>query len=941
MAKEPESQISEEGGNAGSSHPQDAPASALPKTYNPREIEPKWAEFWHRHGLFTPVGGEERKTFSVVIPPPNVTGSLHLGHALNSTLQDIYVRYHRMLGYDALWLPGMDHAGIATQVVVERRLAQEGLTRHDLGREKFLERVWSWKEEYAERIRSQWRKLGLSVDFTRERFTLDEGYVRAIREVFVRLYEEGLIYRAPYIVHWDPVAQTVLSDLEVIYKEVEGKLYYVRYPLADGSGHIVVATTRPETMLGDVAIAVHPEDERYRKLVGKEAILPLVGRRLPILADDAVDPEFGTGAVKITPAHDPLDFEIGRRHGLEAVVVIDSYGRMNENAGPYRGLDRFACREKIAEDLAREGYLEKVERHVHAVGHSQRTDAVVEPYLSTQWFVRMKPLAERALAALREGRGPRFVPERFEKIYVHWLENVRDWVISRQLWWGHRIPAWYCEDCGATTVSREDVHTCPVCGSPRVRQEEDVLDTWFSSALWPFVTLGWPEETEDLQRFYPADLLVTGHDILFFWVARMVFMALPFTGKVPFRDVYLHGLIRDEEGRKMSKSVGNVVDPLEVVDTYGADALRFMLSTGVAPGQDMRFRWDRAEAARNFANKIWNATRFVLMNLGNEDLPFDLASPEGILEFAAARTTFAPEDRWILHRLAETAERVTELLERYEVGEAGRALYDFLWDEFCDWYVELAKGPIYDGPPEARRRVRAILAFVLDHAFRLLHPFMPFLTEELWQKLPHTSRVAPVLPHPSRVTSLVLAPWPTTAGVTLEAFRADADVSLLGRFQEIVRLVRNLRAEVGVPPQTKIPLHVRVDAEEASVVFRTFAGAFERLARAELVRVGRDVKRPPTSLTLVFSGGEGYVPLEDLVDLDSEIARLRRELDRLDGELERVRRKLLNPDFTARAPEEVVSKERAKEAEYRELRERVRSRLEELTRAASERRKKS
>ena len=653
--------------------------STMPKTYDPKQAESKWYDYWMKGGYFQAGEDPDKEPFTIVIPPPNVTGNLHIGHALNNTLQDILIRFKRMQGYDALWLPGMDHAGIATQSRVEAKLREEGVSRHELGREKFLDVVWRWKDEYSKNIANQWRKMGLSLDYSRERFTLDEGLSEAVKEVFVKLYEKGLIYRGEYIINWDPVAKTALSDIEVIHKEVQGALYHIRYPLADGSGSVQVATTRPETMLGDTALAVHPDDERYQHLIGKEVVLPLTGRKIPVIADEYVDQEFGTGVVKITPAHDPNDFEVGNRHELPRILVMDESGKMNENAGKYQGMDRFDCRKQVVKDLENEGYLIRVEEHVHSVGHSERSGAVVEPYLSTQWFVAMKPLAQRAIQAQKKGEGVRFVPERFEKIYFNWIENVRDWCISRQLWWGHRIPAWYCGQCSEMTVAREEPKTCPHCGSDQLKQDEDVLDTWFSSGLWPFSTLGWPEETGDLKRYYPTDVLLTGYDIIYFWVARMIFLALEFTDDIPFKNVLFTGLVRDAEGRKMSKSLGNGIDPMEVIDQYGADAMRYMLSTGCTPGNDQRFRFERVEAARNFANKIWNASRFALMHLeGVEEDDLSLTGP------------FSTADQWILHRLNETVRDVTRLLNRFDFGEAGRVLYNFIWDEFCDWYIEFA-----------------------------------------------------------------------------------------------------------------------------------------------------------------------------------------------------------------------------------------------------------
>jgi valyl-tRNA synthetase len=874
----------------------------LPTAYDPKQAEEKWYDFWLKGKYFEAGKDREKKPFTIVIPPPNVTGNLHIGHALNSTLQDILIRFKRMQGYDALWLPGMDHAGIATQARVEAKLREQGISRHDLGREKFLEEVWKWKKEYAANIASQWRKMGLSLDYSRERFTLDEGLSNAVKEVFVRLYEKGLIYRGNYIINWDPAARTAISDIEVIYKEVKGALYHIQYPLKDGSGHIRVATTRPETMLGDTAVAVHPEDERYKHLIGKTVVLPLTGREIPIIADEYVDPEFGSGAVKITPAHDPNDFEVGLRHNLPQIIVMGEDGRMNENAGKYQGLDRFECRKQIVRDLQEAGYLIQIEEHVHSVGHSERSGAVIEPLLSTQWFVKMKPLAERAITAQKNGKGVRFVPERFEKIYLHWIENVRDWCISRQLWWGHRIPAWYCDDCGEMTVARTEPSTCPSCGGSRLRQDEDVLDTWFSSALWPFSTLGWPDRTDDLKRYYPTNVLVTGYDIIYFWVARMIFTALEFTDEIPFRDVIFTGLVRDAEGRKMSKSLGNGVDPMDVIEKYGADAMRFMLSTGCTPGNDQRFRWERVEAARNFANKIWNASRFALMHL------------EGVSrEELKLKGPFSTADRWILHRLNETVRDLTRLFDRYDFSEAGRVLYNFIWDELCDWYIEFAKLPLYGEDEEAKRVTRSVLVHVLDQSLRLLHPIMPYITEEIWQHLPIVGE------------SITIASWPEVN----EAFHAPEAVKEMQVLIEAIRAVRNIRAEMEVAPKHQIELLVRPDAETEAVFTRNEA-AIRRLCGVSKLIVAPELTRPEKSMTAVVTGAELFLPLAGLVDVEKTIARLEAELKKLNAEVERVEKKLSNPGFTAKAPAHVVEAERQKGEEYKEKREKVLARLQEL-----------
>ncbi|CAG5089559.1 Valyl-tRNA synthetase [Thermobacillus xylanilyticus] len=877
-------------------------AIAMPTTYDPKSAEKKWYDYWIKGRYFEAGRRKDAKPFTIVIPPPNVTGMLHIGHALDCTLQDILIRTKRMQGYDALWLPGTDHAGIATQTRVEATLREQGISRYDLGREKFLEKVWEWKEHYANTIREQWAKMGFSLDYSRERFTLDEGLSRAVREVFVRLYEKGLIYRGKRIINWDPAARTALSDIEVVYKEVQGALYHLRYPLKDGSGHITVATTRPETMLGDTAVAVHPEDERYKDMIGKTIVLPIVGREIPVVADEYVDREFGSGAVKITPAHDPNDFEIGLRHDLPQVIVMDETGTMNENAGPYQGLDRAECRKRIVEDLKAQGVLIKIEEHVHQVGHSERTGVVVEPFLSTQWFVKMKPLAEQAIAVQRSERGVRFVPERFEKNYMHWIENVRDWCISRQLWWGHRIPAWYCDDCGEMHVSREDLTTCPKCGAS-LRQDEDVLDTWFSSALWPFSTLGWPDETEDLKRYYPTTVLVTGFDIIGFWVSRMIFTALEFTGERPFADVLIHGLVRDANGEKMSKSKGNGVDPLDVIERYGADAMRYMLSTGISPGQDLRFRWERVEQARNFANKIWNASRFALMNLeGFTAADIDLSGPLGTA------------DKWILHRLNETVRDVTRLIDIYEFGETGRVLYNFIWDDLCDWYIEFAKLNLYGTDEAAKRATQSVLAYVLDRTLRLMHPFMPFITEEIWQHLPHEGE------------TITLAPWP----VYETAFESPDAVREMNLLMDIIRAVRNIRAEVNVPMSKKVELIVNLAGEAELAIAKRNEEFIRRFCGTSSLELGTGLPAPEKAMTAIVTGAELYLPLAGLIDIDAEIARLEKELKTLNAEVERVEKKLANEGFMAKAPEKVIEEERAKLRDYTEKRDRTIARIAEL-----------
>ncbi|PYZ97325.1 valine--tRNA ligase [Alteribacter lacisalsi] len=872
---------------------------SMPPKYDPQATEAKWYPYWVNGKFFEATGDENKKPYTIVIPPPNVTGRLHLGHAWDTTLQDILIRTKRMQGYDALWLPGMDHAGIATQAKVEGKLREEGVSRHDLGREKFLEKSWEWKEEYADFIRQQWSKLGLSLDYSRERFTLDEGLSDAVREVFVRLYEEGLIYRGEYIINWDPQTKTALSDIEVIYKDVQGGFYHMKYPLADGSGHIEVATTRPETMLGDTAVAVHPKDERYQDLIGKKVKLPIVGREIEIVADDYVDMEFGSGAVKITPAHDPNDFEIGNRHDLERVLVMDEGGVMNENAGKYQGMDRFECRRQIVKDLQGDGVLFKIEDHMHSVGHSERSGAVVEPYLSTQWFVKMGPLAKQAIE-LQKGEGKvDFVPDRFEKTYMHWIENIRDWCISRQLWWGHRIPAWFHKETGELYVGRtapEDIENW--------EQDEDVLDTWFSSALWPFSTMGWPnEEAPDFKRYYSTDVLVTGYDIIYFWVARMIFQGIQFTGERPFKDVLIHGLVRDAEGRKMSKSLGNGVDPMDVIDKYGADSLRFFLSTGSSPGQDLRFYWEKVEANWNFGNKIWNASRFALMNMdGLKHDEIDLSGKKSIA------------DEWILTRLQETTEHVTKYIDAYEFGEVGRALYNFIWDDFCDWYIEMAKLPLNGDDEEAKLTTRSVLAHVLDQTLRLLHPFMPFITEEIWQHLPHEGE------------SITVAKWPEK-NEQLMNIQAVKDMEIL---QSIIRSVRNTRAELNVPMSKEVELQINADHEDILAQLERGKEYIERFCRPSDLKMGTGLTAPEKSMSSVLSGVELYMPLAGLLDLDAEIERLEGERKRLDQEVTRVQKKLGNQGFVSKAPESVVEAEREKEKDYLEQRDKVDARIAEL-----------
>ncbi|CAH1201060.1 MULTISPECIES: valine--tRNA ligase [Paenibacillus] len=878
-------------------------ATEMPTTYDPKAAEQKWYQTWIERGYFQAGQRKDAEPFTIVIPPPNVTGMLHIGHALDFTLQDILIRTKRMQGYDALWLPGSDHAGIATQTKVEQKLREEGLTRYDLGREKFLDRVWDWKEQYATTIREQWGKMGLSLDYSRERFTLDEGLSKAVRKVFVQLYEKGLIYRGKKIINWDPVNRTALSDIEVEYKEVQGHLYHLQYPLKDGSGHITVATTRPETMLGDTAVAVHPKDERYADMIGKTLVLPIIGREIPIIADEYVDKEFGSGAVKITPAHDPNDFEVGLRHDLPQIIVMDETGTMNAEAGKYQGMDRSDCRKQIVADLKELGVLINIEDHVHQVGHSERTGAVIEPYLSTQWFVEMKPLAERAIKKQQEGDGVRFVPERFEKTYLNWIENVRDWCISRQLWWGHRIPAWYDDETGEIIVSAEDPTTLPEYAGRNLRQDEDVLDTWFSSALWPFSTLGWPEDTDDLKRYYPTSVLVTGYDIIYFWVARMIFTALEFTDEIPFKDVLMHGLVRDSEGRKMSKSLGNGVDPLDVIEKYGADAMRYMISTSSTPGQDLRFRWERVEQARNFANKIWNASRFALMNL--EGFTIEDRDISGELGTA---------DYWILHRLNETSRDITRLIEAYEFGETGRLLYNFIWDDLCDWYIEFAKLSFYGEDPVAKKKTQSVLAYVLDQTMRLIHPFMPYISEEIWQHLPHEGE------------TITLAAWPTY-DPAMENPEAVAEMNLL---MDTIRAVRNIRAEVNVPMSKKVELLIKANSAEANSIIERNSHFIKRFCNTSEFDSGLNLSSPDKAMTAVITGAELYLPLAGLIDIEQEVARLEKELQNLENEVSRVEKKLANEGFVSKAPAKVIEEERAKMADYSDKRDKVIARINEL-----------
>ncbi len=862
------------------------------KTYNPKEVEDRLYNNWVEKGYFTPEADDSKEPFTIVIPPPNVTGQLHMGHALDETLQDILIRYKRMAGFNALWVPGTDHAGIATQIKVEEVLRnEEGKTRYDLGREKFIDKVWDWKKLYGSRIINQLKKLGSSCDWTRERFTMDEGLSKAVREVFVSLYEKDLIYQGNRIINWCPRCITALSDAEVEYTEQAGHFWHIKYPLADGSGYIQIATTRPETLLGDTAVAVNPEDERYTKLVGKKLILPLVGREIPIIADEYVDKEFGTGAVKITPAHDPNDFEVGLRHNLEVIKVMNDDATINGFGGKYEGLDRYEARAKMVEDLEKEGFLVKVEDHAHNVGQCYRCGTTVEPITSKQWFVKMQPLAEKALDVVKDGR-VKFVPDRFSKTYINWMENVHDWCISRQLWWGHRIPAFYCEKCGETTVSREDITVCPKCGG-KVNQDVDVLDTWFSSALWPFSTLGWPEKTKDLEYFYPTSVLVTGYDIIFFWVARMIFSGMEHMDKEPFKYVLIHGLVRDSQGRKMSKSLGNGVDPLEVIEEFGADALRFTLATGNSPGNDMRYSTERVTASRNFANKIWNASRFVQMNLTVNELK------------VPAKDELSLEDKWILDKFNNLVGEVTENLDKFELGVAVSKLYDFIWDEFCDWYIELVKPRLYDENSASNQTAQYVLSYVLSNTLKLLHPFMPFITEEIWLSLPHKGE------------SIVISDWPKTCA-DLEFSKEAQQMEMI---KDALRAVRNKRAEMNIPPSKKASMFIVTDEKE---VFESGAVFFTKLASASTVTVQNTKDGiEENSVAVIVDGAQIFMPMGELVDFEKEIARLEDEKKHLLSEIKRVEGKLSNKGFVDKAPAHVVEEEKAKGEKYRQMLDKV------------------
>ena len=853
-------------------------AKELPKVYDPKEVESRIYEQWEINGCFRGHRDPDKKPFTIVMPPPNVTGQLHMGHAMDAALQDILIRFKRMQGYAALWVPGTDHAGIATQIKVEEDLrVNEGKTRYDLGREKFLERVWAWKNKFGNRIVEQQKKLGASCDWERARFTMDEGCSKAVREVFVSLYEKNLIYRGSRIINWCPHCVTALSDAEVEYVDKPGHLWHMRYPLTDGSGYLVVATTRPETMMGDTGVAVNPKDERYQHLIGKTCILPIMNREIPIVADDYVEMDFGTGCVKMTPAHDPNDFEVGLRHNLEVIRVLDDNGKVNENGGKYQGMDRYECRKAVVKDLEEQGLMEKIEDYSHNVGTCYRCHNDVEPIISAQWFVKMKPLAEEAMRVVRDGE-VKFVPERFSKTYLNWMENVHDWCISRQLWWGHQIPAWYCDDCGEITVDREDPTCCKHCGSTHITREEDVLDTWFSSALWPFSTLGWPDETEDLKYFYPTDVLVTGYDIIFFWVARMIFSGCEHMGKYPFHTVFIHGLVRDSQGRKMSKSLGNGIDPLDMIDQYGCDALRYNLITGNSPGNDMRFYTEKCEAMRNFCNKIWNASRFLLMNL-----TIDRCQLPKALEL---------EDKWILSKLNNVIREVTVNMDHYELGVAAQKLYDFIWDTYCDWYIELTKSRLSGEDAAAKEQAQQVLCYVLTDILKMLHPFMPFITEEIWQALPHEGDF------------LMLQDWP----VAHPEFDFADDETAMEKIMAAIKGIRARRAEMNVPPSRKAELRITT---EQGAVFQTGVPFLQRLAFTTNVTITPDAPADLSGLvSVVTADAKLYIPLAELVDLDAERKRLSKELEKKKKYQGGIEKKLSNEKFLAKAPEDVVQREK-------------------------------
>jgi valyl-tRNA synthetase len=874
----------------------------LPKVYNPHEVEEKWYKIWEEKGYFKASIDPSKQPYSIVIPPPNVTGSLHMGHALNDTLQDICARKHRMQGDSVLWLPGTDHAGIATQNVVERDLAKEGKTRHDLGREAFIERTWQWKEQYGSRIINQLKRLGASCDWSRERFTMDEGYSKAVRREFVQLYNEGLIYRGSYIVNWCPKDLTALSDIEVEYNEEEGNLYFFKYMLKGSPDYITVATTRPETILGDTAVAVHPEDARYKDYVGEMVIVPVTGREIPVIADEHADPEFGTGALKVTPAHDPYDFEIGKRHKLEQIVVFTPDGTMNAEAGPFEGMSREECRKAIVEYLKENDLLIKIEPLTHSVGHCYRCDTTIEPYISTQWFMSMKKLAEPAIKAVEEGKIA-FIPQQWTKTYYDWMYNIRDWCISRQIWWGHQIPAWYCQECDETIVAEETPTTCPKCGSTKLEQDNDVFDTWFSSALWPFATMGWPDNTEELKYFYPTSLLVTSHDIIFFWVARMIMQGLHFVGEIPFKEVYIHALVRDEFGRKMSKSRGNVIDPLDIIEEFGTDALRFTLSSMATPGRDIFLSHDRIEGYRNFANKLWNASRFVLMNLSDYE------------QIEVANNDLTLADKWILSRMNRITTQVDDAVAAYNFAEASRLIYDFFWSDFADWYIELAKPRLYKADDKHERLVaQNLLVKIMDHTLRLLHPFMPFITEEIWQKLPGAGE------------SIMIASWPELDASMLN----DAAESEMALLQSVTSSIRSIKSVLGIALTKPVKVLLNTGDKVKLAALESNQSYIRELAWVEDLVIGSDIAKPAHSAVDVEQGVEIFMPLEGIVDIEEEKKRLNRELSKVQGDAEKSRRKLDNPQFTSKAAPAVVEKERAKLSEFDERIAKLSKQLESL-----------
>ena len=898
----------------------------LAKTYNPKDFEERIYEMWEKSGSFHADVDSKKKPFTIVMPPPNITGQLHMGHALDQTLQDVLIRWKRMQGYSALWLPGSDHASIATEVkVVEKIREEEGFEKEDLGREGFLDRAWAWKEEYGGRITRQCRKLGDSCDWRRERFTMDEGCSKAVRTFFVRLYEQGLIYRGNRLINWCPSCGTSLSDAEVEHEDKSGMYWYFRYPAAEEDGEdIVVATSRPETMFGDIAIAVNPEDERYKNMVGKKVILPLVSREIPVIADPYPDPEKGTGAVKITPAHDPNDFEVGQRHELEIISCINLDATMNEHAGKYCGMDRYECRKAWVEDLEKAGYLVKIDTLTIPVGKCYRCGTVIEPMLSDQWFVKMETLAKPAIEATTSGN-LKHVPERFEKIYLHWLNEIRDWCISRQLWWGHRIPAWYCRDCGEIIVSEEDPSVCPKCGSKDLRQDEDVLDTWFSSALWPFSTLGWPEKTPELEYFYPTDILVTGYDIIFFWIVRMVFAGCEAMKEIPFEKVYVHGLVRDAQGRKMSKSLGNGIDPLKEIEKYGADALRFMLVTGITPGNDMRYQDERILASRNFANKLWNASRFAIMNLQDENEKF-LPLEEGIFEenFDISEIDLKAPDKWMISRLNDAVEYVTETMEKLDLALAGQRVYELIWNEYCDWYIELVKKRLWSEDEDDKKIVRTVLVYLLKNMLKLLHPYMPFITEEIWSHLPQKTA------EETREGYLISAVWPKAS----ECRNFPEEEAVLKIAMDSITAIRNIRAEANAAPSKKLTAIILTEGNSLDKM-KVAESYIRDLANiTEIIFISKQSEAPEDGMSAVIPGAQIFIPLEDLVDFEAELERLTKEKEKLIKEVERVEKKLSNKGFLAKAPEKVVAEEKGKMVKYREMLDKVLVQLDNVRKKA-------